>query len=240
MNSKLIKASLAGAAVIALAATGSGTFAAWSDFNTSGVNHVGAGVLKLTVAPNTGSDVLFDHLTMAPGGINQDRTVYIASNTGDSTPSGRLFISLKDLVGTEDGCDGAGESQDDANCSDTTNSGDLITDPNGLLQVTSYAVNGPSDCTQGYAPANKVVTGTHGGTLAWWATQLPYELTGNGTSLGGVNRSYLAPGQGLCVSMTMDLGYAANNASQGDSATFKTRFDLNQAPWGTPTTPLTP
>ena len=47
MNSKLIKGSLAGVAVVALAA-GSTTFAAWSDF----VGHwsgAGAGMLKLNV-----------------------------------------------------------------------------------------------------------------------------------------------------------------------------------------------
>jgi len=237
MNSKLIKASLAGVAAIGLAATGS-TMAAFSDFNISGTNQVGAGVLKLTVNPNSPSDLLFDHVTMAPGGINQERNVYIASNSGDSTPSGRLFMSLKDLVGTEDGCDGNGEIADDPNCSDLTSGGDFVSNP--LLQVSSYAVNSPTDCTEGYAPANKVVTGLHGGTLAWWASQPAYELTGNGTSLGGVDRHYLAPGQGLCVSMTIGLAYATNNAVQGDSATFKSRFDLNQADYGTPTTPLAP
>jgi hypothetical protein len=31
-----------------------------------------------------------------------------------------------------------------------------------------------------------------------------------------------------------------DNASQGDQSVFTTRFDLEQAPYGTPTTPLTP
>lgn len=239
MNSKLIKASLAGVAAIAVAAGGT-TFAAWSDFQVSDQNDAGAGILKLTVAPNTGSDLLFDSTKMAPGGINGERLVYVSSNDGASTPSGRLFLSLKDVVGTEEGCATNGESEDDANCSDTTSGGDFIDD--ALLQVTSYAVNSPGECTQSYAPTLKRVTGQHGGSLTWWRTQAPYEVTGDGTTLvgGGANRSYLAPGQGLCVSMNLSLASAVDNASQGDSAVFKTRFDLEQAPYGTPTTPLAP
>jgi predicted ribosomally synthesized peptide with SipW-like signal peptide len=236
MNSKLVKGSLAGVACLALAAGGS-TLAAWSDFSNITGNEVGAGILKLTVDPNNGSGTVFDNVKMAPGGINLERNVYVASNDGASTPSGRLFISLKDLVGTEDGCsNGNGELTDDPDCGNTANGGDFVDD--ALLQVTSYAVNSPGDCTQGYAPAGKVVTGQHGGSLNWWKTQAPYELTGNGTSLGGVNRSYLAPGQGLCVSMSISLATAVDNASQGDSAEFSTWFDLKQADYGTPTTPL--
>jgi predicted ribosomally synthesized peptide with SipW-like signal peptide len=236
MNSKLIKASLAGFAAIGLVAGGS-TFAAWSDFQEVTGNEAGAGILKLNVGPNASSDFLFDHVRMAPGGLEMQRNVYVASNDGDSTPSGKLFISLKDLVGTENGCDGNGELTDDPGCATLpADAGDFIDD--ALLQVTSYAVNAPGDCTQGYAPASKVVTGQHGGSLAWWAAQPVWELTGNGTSLGGVNRSYLAPGQGLCVSMTISLASAVDNASQGDQASFATRFDLTQAPYGTPVTPL--
>jgi predicted ribosomally synthesized peptide with SipW-like signal peptide len=237
MNSKLIKGSLAGVAALALAAGGT-TFAAWSDFNEITGNDVGAGILKLTVAPNSGSQMVFDSLEMAPGGINGKRAVYVASNDGASTPSGRLFLSLKDVLGTEDGCVGNSEILDDPDCGGS-NEGDFIDD--ALLQVTTYAVNSPGDCTPSYAPASKVVTPQHGGSLSWWESQpTAWEVTGNGTSLGGVDRSYLAPGQGLCVSMDISLAYAVDNASQGDSSLFMTRFDLKQAPYGTPTTPLTP
>ena len=234
MNKKILKAALAGTAVVALAAGGS-TFAAWSDFSEITGNDAGAGILKLQVDANAGSDFRFDHVKMAPGGIDMQRNVYVASNSGDSTPSGRLFVTLKDLVGHEDGCHG-GELGDDPACAVTTGDGQFVDD--ALLQVSSYAVNSPGDCTQGYAPAGKIVTAQHGGSLNWWKTQDAYELTGNGSTIGGVNRSYLAPGQGLCVSMTLGLAYGVDNASQGDSADFTTRFDLQQAPYGTPTTPL--
>lgn len=242
MNSKLIKASLAGVAAIAVAAAGGSTLASYSDFTDLTGNEAGAGVMKLTVSPNAGSQLLFDHVTMAPGGIHYQRNVYVASNDGASTPSGQLFVSLTQLKGTEDGCDGNAEVLADPKCvnptsTDSTNSGDFIDD--AVMQWTSYAVNAPGDCTASYAPASKVVTGQHGGSLRSIAAAVtPWELTGNGTALGGANRSYLAPGQGLCVSFDISLGYSADNASQGDSASFITHFDLKQAPYGTPTTPL--
>jgi predicted ribosomally synthesized peptide with SipW-like signal peptide len=236
MNSKLIKGSLAGVAALALAAGGT-TFASWSDFDEITGNEAGAGILQLTVNPNSGSEMIFDSTEMAPGGINGQRNVYVASNDGASTPSGRLFISLKDVLGHEDGCVGNSEIVDDPNCG-SHDEGDFIDD--ALLQVTSYAVNSPGECTQGYAPTGKIVTAQHGGSLSWWKTQPPWEVTGHYTGPGGIDRSYLAPGQGLCVSMDISLAYAVDNASQGDSALFTTRFDLAQAAYGTPTTPLTP
>ena len=234
MNKKLIKASVAGAAAIALAAGGT-TFAAWSDFSQS-TNAAGAGILKLTVTSNTPGESVFNNVTMAPGGINGERNVYVASNDGESTPSGRLFVSLKDLVGSEDGCNGNAEVLDDPNCGNPASSGQFIED--AIFQISSYAVNSPGECVQGYAPANKVVTAQHGGSLKALSTQAPWEVTGNGTALGGVDRSYLAPGQGLCVSMSLSLATAVDNGSQGDSASFTTRFDLKQADCGTPTVPL--
>ena len=237
MNSKLLKASLAGVAAIGLAAGGS-TLAAYSDFNLSGTNNVGAGILKLSVEGNTSGDVPFNQVHMAPGGINQVRNVYVATNDGASTPSARLYVSLVDLHGHEDGCDG-GEASTPDDCTDTAGPGDFIDD--ATMQFTSYAVNSPGDCNESYAPSGKVVTGQHGGSLATVASQPKWEVTGNGTTAygaNGINRSYLAPGQGLCVSLDIGLAYGVDNASQGDSADFVVRFDLEQAPYGTPTTPL--
>jgi predicted ribosomally synthesized peptide with SipW-like signal peptide len=237
MNKKILKATLAGTAVVALAA-GGGTMASWSDFQNIEGNQTGAGVLTLDVGPNHGSDFVFDHVKMAPGGLDAQRNVYVASNDLASTPSGQLYLSLKDIKGHEDGCDGNGEAAADPSCSDTSGDGQFVDD--AILQVSSYAVNSPGDCTQSYAPASKVVTAMYGGSFNQWKTYSAHELTGNGIPLGGVNRSYLAPGQGLCVSMQISLGYSADNASQGDDVSFTTHFELEQAPYGTPTTPLAP
>ena len=238
MNSKLIKASVAGAAVVALAA-GGGTYAAYSDFANVTGNQAGAGTLTLDVGPNAGQDLKFDHVTMAPGGINAERQVFVTSNNAASTPSANLFISLTHLQGTEDGCDGAQEVIDDHGACNTpgtsSTAGQFIND--AVVQWTSYIPDSPGVCNQSYAPGMKVVTPQHGGSLAQLATQTattPYQL--NGTSQV-YKLPYLAPGQGLCVSMDISLPYAASNASQGDSASFDLHFDLLQAPYGTPTTP---
>lgn len=237
MNKKILKASLAGTAVVALAA-GGGTMASWSDFQDLTGNDAGAGVLTLHVDANTGSDFLFDHVKMAPGGLDAQRNVYVASNDLESTPSGQLYLSLKDVTGHEDGCNGNSEVIADPNCADTTGEGQFIDD--AILQVTSYGVNSPGDCTQSYAPSSKVVTAMYGGSLTQWKSYPAHELTGNGIPLGGVDRHYLAPGQGLCVSMSISLAYAADNASQGDDVSFTTHFSLEQSPYGTSTTPLAP
>lgn len=237
MNRKLLKASLAGAAVIALVA-GGGTYAAYSDFSNVTGNNVGAGTLKLNVGANAGQDLKFDHVNMAPGAINAERQVFVTSNDSTSTPSANLFVSLTNLEGTEDGCDGA-EAVVDAACSSgpvtSPTSGQFIRD--ATVQWYSYVPDSPGVCNQSYSPAMKTVTPQHGGSLTALAAQTattPYALNG---STQAYKLPYLAPGQGLCFAMDVSLAYGVNNASQGDSASFDLHFDLVQAPYGTPTTP---
>jgi len=238
MNSKLMKAGIAGAAVVALAA-GGGTYAAYSDFTDVTGNQAGAGTLTLDVGPNAGQDLKFDHVSMAPGAINAERQVFVTSNDKDSTPSANLFISLTNLKGTEDGCDGAQEVIDDHGACNTKGtsptSGQFIND--AQVQWSSYIPDTPGVCNQSYAPGMKVVTPQHGGSLAQLAAQTattPYQLNGSSQVY---KLPYLAPGQGLCVAMDIGLPYNVSNASQGDSASFDLHFDLVQAPYGTPTTP---
>jgi len=237
MNSKLIKASLAGVAAIAVAAGGS-TYAAYSDFADVTGNHAGAGTLTLGVGPNAGQDLKFDHITMAPGGINAERQVFVTSNNADSTPSANLFVSLTNLQGTENGCDGNAEAGVDPACSTgpvtSPTSGQFIRD--ATVEWYSYVPDSPGVCNQSYSPSMKTVTPQHGGSLAALATQTgttPYQLNG---STQNYKLPYLAPGQGLCFAMDVSLAYGVNNASQGDSASFDLHFDLVQAPYGTPTT----
>lgn len=227
MNRKLLWSGLAGIAAIALAVGGT-TYSAWSDFGDVSGNNVGAGILKLNLGANNGSDLQFDHVTMAPGGINAQRNVYVASNDGASTPNAKLYLSFKNIVGKEDGCDSNGESADDPNCTDTSaaNQGQFLTD--ALVSVTSYTVTSPSDCTQAYAPAGHDVTPLHGGSFQFWGAQAPYELTGDQSANGGAAMPVLHPGEGLCVSIQIGLAHSVNNASQGDSVTFDTHFDLIQ------------
>lgn len=238
MNRKLILGAVAGVAAIGLAVGGT-TYAAYSDFGNVTGNNVGAGTLKLNVGPNAGQDLKFDHVTMAPGGINAERQVFVTSNDGSSTPSANLFVSLTNLQGTEDGCDGNGEVLVDPACTTGPASGptagQFITD--ATIQWYSYVPDSPGVCNQSYSPSMKTVTPQHGGSLAALASQTavtPYELDGTSQAY---KLPYLAPGQGLCFAMSVSLAYGVNNASQGDSASFDLHFDLVQAPYGTPTTP---
>ena len=245
MNRKLLLGAVAGVAAIGLA-VGGATYAAYSDFGDVTGNAAGAGTLTLDLHGNQAGDVKFDHVTMAPGNIDSQRQVFIASNSSDSTPSAQLFVSLKNLTGTEDGCDGQQEAIDDGGACNTpgtgANVGQFLTD--ATVQWYSYIPTTPGTCNESYATSTTAVTPQHGPTFAALASTAttPYQLTGS--SLGapntvGVNVPYLAPGQGMCFAMSVGLGYGVDNASQGDSVNFDLHFDLVQAPVGTSTSPYT-
>lgn len=238
MNSKLMKAGIAGAAVVALAA-GGGTYAAYSDFGNITGNSAGAGTLTLNLGNNAGGDLKYDHVFMAPGDVGAARTVYVASNDGTAATKSKLFLSLQDLVGTEDGCDGNAEVIDDANCVNTAaaiaagtatgplSHGQFIND--ALLTVTSYIPDPTTHkCNPSNASKTTDVTPEVTKSLSAWAASAPYELTGDRTAFGGPDVSTLAQNQGICVSMQIGLPFSANNESQGDQAAFTTHFDLNQ------------
>lgn len=86
MNTKVLKASLAGVAAVALLA-GGGTYASWSDFSIDEDNTVGAGTLTITAGEDggTGPTSQFDNVRLAPG-QDKDEWTKIVSNDGDSVP----------------------------------------------------------------------------------------------------------------------------------------------------------
>lgn len=96
MNRKLMSSALAGVVAIALAAGGS-TFAAFSDFQDLTGNSAGAGTLKLDLGPGGAGIVPLDYKKLAPGSYT-GRTIWIASNDGESTPDANLFVTFKNLV----------------------------------------------------------------------------------------------------------------------------------------------
>jgi len=238
MNSKLVKASLAGAAAIALAA-GGGTFAAWSDFYTDTGNHVGADVLALTV--NEPSNLHFDDVKLAPG-VTRDLAFYVASRNGTTVPDADLTVTLKNLIGTENGCDSNSEAAAETNGAiidktDQTAPCNLDADSDGnpdsagqfLDQAAYYIqagkVSDPSQCN------------TNGSTLPWspqlnkklsLMSNVPVNILPAGEVLSG--------GQAVCVlahifmpkSAGEVVGVTPDNASQGDQASFDVKFDLTQ------------
>jgi alternate signal-mediated exported protein len=229
MNNKLVKGSLAGVAALALAA-GTTTFASWSDFHVTADNNVGADVLALTVDPAV--SVPFDDIKLAPG-TRRDMAFYVASRNGTTIPAATLKMTIKDLVGTENGCDSNSEAYTESNgavsdktasgapCSDTTGPGQFIRQ--AAYTVQAVKASNPSSCT----------TSTEMPTVQSYARlstmrNVAVDLLDGGT---------LAGNEGVCVLANIFLpndsgqvGWTADNASQGDRATFKIRFDLQQVP----------
>jgi len=231
MNSKLVKASLAGAAAIALAA-GGGTYASWSDFATDTGNHVGADILSLKVDQSTTQQ--FDDVKLAPGQA-RDLAFYVASRSGTTVPDANLTMTIQNLHGTEDGCDSNSEAATESN--------------NAILDKT--AANAPCNVNKGvqdtgqftqqalyYVQAAKIADPTQCSTSNLPTVQSNKQLA----QMNNVPVNLLQPtdvlsgGQGVCVLAHVFMpnnvgqyGFAADDASQGDQATFDVRFDLTQA-----------
>jgi alternate signal-mediated exported protein len=239
MNHKLLKASLAGAAALAVAAGGT-TFAAWSDFSNINDNNVGAGVLKMTLnplSPNPGNDLTFDDLKLAPGQY-YERQVYVATNSGDSTPSAKLFFDVTRMTGAENGCDTNSEAAED-NCAAPTPDvdGDLLDE--ATLGVASYNPGPGNVCTYDYAAAGTQVTQESTwklkDVLAQSAnheltTPTPKPAVWNSALVDNTN---LAPGEGMCVAIRValpntDNGTPLGNKAQGDTASFDLRLTVKQ------------
>ena len=230
MNSKLVKASLAGAAAIALAA-GGGTFASWSDFYTDSGNSVGADILSLTVNPSASKQ--FDDVKLAPGEA-RDLAFYVASRSGTTVPEAGLTMTIQNLHGTEDGCDSNSEAFAESNgaISDATVPGAQCNVDAGVLDTGQF----PQQALY-YVQAKKATDPTTCSTSGLGtrlsntklsdAADLPVNLLATGETLAG--------GEGVCVLAHVFMpndagqyGFAADNKSQGDQASFDVRFDLSQ------------
>lgn len=256
MNSKLVKASLAGAAAIALAAGGS-TFAAFSDFGNLNGNSVGAGFLKLDLNAGHGSAPL-DFSKLAPG-MNQFRTIWVASNDGQSVPSANLAITFKDLQDTAAPCNTSlGKASADPGCSVSNDGLDTISGTptaGHLSQMLTFqtqyypSITDPQTCqntlANSYPAYNSILAADHPGDMFEAASA----NGGAGTTYllkqaDGVTPLVLTPGQGVCIGIGAfwakdakypagvpnhtNAAYPVDNAAQADSMTFDVHFDLTQ------------
>ena len=237
MNSKLVKASLAGAAAIALAA-GGGTFAAWSDFQTVTGNETDAGHLVLNLPGTSGPITNVGINSIAPG---QARTIdyFLTSADLDGVPSANLTMKVKDLADQENGCasnseavaEGASVAEaqsgdySNAACNAVADAGEFssqaymrvrYSDPAtaaGAWDPSHHECTLPVTHSAGYAPASNNDTTIYP-RLASFTTAAPL-----GT---------LTAGQGVCVRIDIGLDPNASNATQGDGSTFNLQFDLAQ------------
>lgn len=236
----------AGAAALGLA--GGGTFAGWSDFNVQD-EQVQAGHLTLNVgesALDTG-----DPLRLAPG-INVSRTFYIASNDGQSVPSGNISVTLMNLVDSENLCENNGEADAEAptrldgpgaNPLDT----DLVTtgarcnnfgDVGELSKVASAQwrwtepVSSTTDCDS---------LPTYAGQYGTPVGAYPFTNAATSGFIGNMDNiptaiETLAPGQGICLLFTVNVQQPTHpstpvhqNSIQGDTLDFDFLFTLTQA-----------
>jgi hypothetical protein len=212
MKNKLIKASLAGVAVAAIAAGGS-TFSAWSDFDTLTGSHAGADQLTLKLGqPNSQN---FDNMHLAPG-VGGDYEFVVASRQGDTIPKASLTMALTNLVGHEDGCTSThSEAAVDPNCADTTSEGEFIDQARIAVNVSAPTTN-PNACDEPHGSAQSAIS----------LRQFRDNTASNPLDL--LHGATLAPGQYVCVAMGLNMPSTATNASQGDSANFDLTFYLNQ------------
>ena len=216
MNSKLLKASIAGAATLAIAASTS-TFALWSDHDTLSGSKAGAEQLALVLGePNSQS---FDNMKLAPG-VGGDYEFVVASRTGQTIPTADLRMQLTNLVGKEDGCTSTNSEKDvDGDCDDTATSGEFIDEARIIVNASQPtkdedacdSTTHPRGARQGSISLRSLYNNT-GAT--------PLKLLPQGT--------YLAPGEKICVSLGLNMPTSASNASQGDSASFDLKFLLDQ------------
>lgn len=216
MNKKIVT-SVAGLAAAAALVAGGGTFASWSDsWTEANANSVGADHLTLSVSdPNATQE--FDLQTMYPGG-SADYEFFVTSRDGDAVPAAGLTLSVVDLLGIEDGCTNTtGEAADDADCSDTSSGGDFVTDTRMTVNTTQVPTTDPAVCGSAHPVGNRLSGPT---SLQQLSAASPLNLLAPG--------QVLEAGEGICVRMAIALPPDADNASQGDSATFKVRFDLTQ------------
>ena len=211
MNRKILKAALAGTAVLALAA-GGGTWSSWSDWSTVTGSQVGADQLKLVVNESTSSH--FNDMKLAPG-LRIDTSYVVANRTGTTIPVADLTLQLTNLVGHEDGCTStSSEIAVDPDCNDTATPGEFIDE--ALINVNVTAPTTNSDpCTL-----------NHGSIPGW--PQMSLRAFRDLTATTPVPVGSLGPGQYVCVALAATMPTTASNASQGDSASFDMKFMLNQ------------
>lgn len=205
------------AALVAVAALAVGaTFALWSDFDVYGSS---AGAEYLTLDVNSTGTAGFEQTAMAPG-VNREFDFVVASRAGQEIDAATLSLALQNLIGSEDGCRGNGETIDDGGACTTPGNGfsfgqfadDALINVNASAPTTDIA----NACNSTLHPRGQRVA--------------PQSLR-DFSALGNVdllNGDTLAPGEGICVAMGLSLPVTADNASQGDGATWDFRYDLTQ------------
>jgi predicted ribosomally synthesized peptide with SipW-like signal peptide len=240
MNNKLVKATLAGVAALALAAGGT-TWSAFSDSGDINNNSVGAGFLKLNLNEDGTAAAPISWGRLAPGMVNV-RTVWLASNDGQSVPKAHLKAKFYNLQDQENGCSSSSERTADPNNCDANapGSGELSHILN--FQTSYYPSLTPSQCAQyptnppGDSNGYNAFFPSNQGDLYNAASGAGHTYTLN--ELDTTNPLVLDPGEGICVgfqaywphdpSNQVSAPYNNDDVAQGDSFSFDVKFILEQ------------
>lgn len=218
MNSKLIKASLAGAAVVALAA-GGGTYAAWSDFATQSTG-AGAGYLRLNLNDHNGTADVIQPFSLAPG-QNKTQTFFLASADSGNTPDGAVTAYVDHLTNADDGASGTCTTASEAVAEGTTNcvdNGGELSHEAVLKVLKLDNVTSAANCISADPTLQPLVDNVVMDNAPSKANPITVS-------------SDLAPGNGVCMTVEVSLPYdTATNAVQGDTMSWDWHFDLTQLP----------
>lgn len=212
MNKKLVKAGVAGTAVLAIAVTGS-TFSAWSDFGEEATG-AAAGQLRLEIDGRDGSSSGVAPFSLAPG-QNKYQTFYLASADAANVPTGVLTVTVQDLDDTEDdGPECTTESERVAEGGNRCGTEGELADQMKVQILATAPAAGQTSCPN---------TGYGVKTDPQDTAVLLADRVGTQYTLGE-----LEAGDGICMRVEASLPESATNASQGDRASWDWRFDLTQ------------
>lgn len=210
---KLIAGAVAGVAALAL--IGGGTFALWSDFDVLEDNTASAGLLELTVENGPVNSI---GKPIAPG-ETYDYEYFLSSADLAGVPNADLSLSIvKDTIkNRENGCNGDEETPDPT-CGSAEADGEFSEQSVMRIRWSNPITNATAATCK-----NGGQTFPNGVQVLDSAPSIDVVAAGAPVDLGN-----LTAGQGVCVRIDVGLPVAADNASQGDSATYDVRFDLTQ------------
>lgn len=205
---KILGLTIAAFLIIGLMA--GGTWAYFSDTETSTGNTFTAGTLNLTVNGNDGSNTIVFTVTDANPGQSGGGT-WTLVNAGSLAG----YIDLESISATNaenyNAATNEAEAVDDADTSNATGVGELAANLDAVLFIDDGAGGGTAN--------NRVLDGG--------------EVTIYSGKLGSIAASYnqnlsLGAGATTYVSMTWSVGTGVNNTIMGDSATLNITVELGQ------------
>lgn len=223
MNKKILGSLIAIVAVLGLIA--GGTFAAWSDFVTLADNQAGAETLTLSVTDSQSGSAAVPqtNLSLAPG---TERYIdnEVVNRSGDNTLAA-LTLTLEDLDGHENGCDGNSEVVVDGDCGGT-NAGEFIEEAQ-LTVRSSDPIPAAASCAGLLEGRIAGLPGSNGGAFVLNVAEDQVIPLHDATDP-------MEPGEKVCLQIQISMNFVnSTNASQGDFADFDLTYDLTQVA-GTP------